>query len=486
MAATNFDPVAIVWDFGTKLIDGKIGDVLKIKEIQGLIKDNPYKDGKASTSSVVARSAGSTLQFPIIITDDINVAAADIIRGMDEIENAGLTGQAILMNQNIKADELNNNEFIKKIHRNVKTLESVFDPIMLDCECVTEEAITGNMINQVLFGESVTPTIMSKLTNESRRSLYSSDVPRGFEHLFATFEDGEKINNDNRDEYDIDDGEKNKRDKGKIKLKKVGDDKDGLTVGKTLDRQEQDEIEKDMSKKYAGKNPQDSYSYEKLNQMQPYPLPIRVFSTTETGDFTRPVDVVIGIKSVLHPIKRKNLVDALPRTLDDSSAIMKFIRWTSGELKFFKDILLGVDENKADAIDISKRKGDAGANWLVTLKNAARKRDLFISTQGKIMKDQAIIPNATLVVSQATVDEMKARHGWDLSDVGTVKKLAKKLFLMKFIIIDLGSNMMKIIHPETDPDFDTMSLGTVQTKVDKSEDAGLLRELRKVISNSNK
>ena len=104
---------------------------------------------------------------------------------------------------------------------------------------------------------------------------------------------------------------------------------------------------------------------KKANDLVPTLLHVRVYPIDK---FTReeliPIDFVIGVKATLHPIPVDEIVRMTVAGMRNENTAFNFIRWTTGEIKFWKDFVFAVDTAKMDAKDAG---GDV-TGWRPALK----------------------------------------------------------------------------------------------------------------------
>lgn len=139
------------------------------------------------------------------------------------------------------------------------------------------------------------------------------------------------------------------------------------------------------------------------------------------------VTFVLGIKGLMHPVNSEEMVSNLLDGYKDGNKFFNFLRWTSGEISFLKDLLFNVDGIKEDVI----KKHSKGSHWWTTLKrnkNMAKIKNLY----GK----NRILPNATIVCSMEEVMEIKDTYNVDLMDPRCIRRLMDRYFLLGFVVVD--------------------------------------------------
>jgi len=194
--------------------------------------------------------------------------------------------------------------------------------------------------------------------------------------------------------------------------------------------------------------------------------------TTVTVDLTFPVGstavtkkIMFGVKCVAHPLKADDIEYYLPTAIHRSSPWARMIQWTTGEIKFFKDLVLSVDEMKKTAIKNNDRNGF----WwrkLQTLSATAKGNAFFKRALNGNKDIQTFIPITTMVISKENVDNIKNKTGIDiLSKPAFASKIVKNFFLMTFAIIDESIETLYLFNEQT-TDYDSYSFSSLdrQTK----------------------
>lgn len=208
----------------------------------------------------------------------------------------------------------------------------------------------------------------------------------------------------------------------------------------------------------------------KANDMMPYGVEIRLMAINGEQEFVNYMTFIVGVKAVLHPIKSEDMTDNIIRTLSNSSNVFNFIRWTTGEISFFKDFLFNVKNIRDDI----KGKSSTGNPYFAALRRA-KNAGISVSKLGV----NKMIPNATVIVTDSECEYLKSK-GYDLTNPKIAKILISKLFLMTFIILDEASRTISILYDGSD-DFQVYSIESLEKDVAMSS-SKLSKEIGKMIS----
>ena len=143
---------------------------------------------------------------------------------------------------------------------------------------------------------------------------------------------------------------------------------------------------------------------KKANELVPTLLHIRIFPVDKSDSDAnlQPIDLVIGIKATIHPVSTEEMITNIARGIKNENKFFNFIRWTTGEISFFKDFVLSMNELKIDAINT----GSKSSRWWTMLK----RRKALAKIKNRILPDR-LLPNSTIVITQETADTLRNQYG---------------------------------------------------------------------------
>ena len=177
-------------------------------------------------------------------------------------------------------------------------------------------------------------------------------------------------------------------------------------------------------------SPSDS---KKLNGLQPVPITLKVgYKVNNAG--IKDTEINLYMKCITHPLSFKDVVDYIPRSIKTENILFRAIQWTTGEISFWKDFILNIDDIKHDA---SRR--NEPARWWVHLKNKSKVAKL----KSAFNKDR-FIPNATMVFNIEEMNYIKSHSGIDLmgKDSKKVISLYETYFLLGVVVVDEINEMV--------------------------------------------
>lgn len=431
-----------------------------VDELSSLIRKGPEAAARMSalkmnTKSVARGAKDSTFQFPCLIVDSAPIdMASTIARTLDQVY-ASFTQTWLSMNNmfDITIDPTPLS-YLKRIHQNMK-LEGV-DILATgeeDMDTFTEKIYSGeyraymteDMTRGLLFNRADRVTSAVIESHKSQLDEYMSDF--NLEPLDVMTE----ADSDHTSELDF----ANAMVAGHIAQKE--DDLRDRNFERSRHSQAPKLLDRDV---------------KRSNDMVPYAIQVRMIAVNDKREFVQYVDFVLGIKAILHPIESSNMIENLARALQNRSVSFKLLRWTTGEISLFKDIILNLSDMKADAVN----KRDGKSPFFSTLKRLKNRRFKIQNATSPYF----LVPNSTIVITSFEADELQKRFAINLRNSSVAKKLLNTLFLMAFIIMDEGTGTISVMY-DGDDEFQTYALETLER--DNSINSNKLgREIGRMIS----
>lgn len=405
--------------------------------------------------SFAKQSLDGTFYFSCLFTEGISIEIASTLARLLERADASFAQTVISMNSTVDiSTDRNASAYMKRMHSNILSFESTDELYTCDDEPFLEAVISGKHSftssqigdNAVLFEEALEPSIVVGSTFKKGLRPRLSDVNINPVYIIES--------------EDID---------PEWVMNKYMDDQENARHGRAMDLQREANLKSKDSMIPKLLNERDA---KKLNDYAPYNMSVRLMGVNDKNEFVQYLDFVIGIKTTVHVLPSDELITNIVRVIENNGFVFNFIKWTTGEKDFFKDLLLNVSNIK---LDISNKSAGASPWWL-TLKTMKR-----TSQQQKAMfAKKQFIPNATLVVSSLEVDYITKNHGYDLNNEKMAKKVMDGLFLMTFIIVDDATKTVKVLY-DGYPTYQMFSLELLEKEVSVNGNK-LGRELSRMIS----
>jgi len=194
--------------------------------------------------------------------------------------------------------------------------------------------------------------------------------------------------------------------------------------------------------------------FEKANATIPTMLHVRIYPIDPESkeQVHEAVDFVLGVKAMLHPVPADVMVETLASGINGSNAFLDFIKWTTGETKFFRDFVFAVNQQKADAISYN----NPAKQWLI----ASKRRGTWAKVQNKFSKN-ALYPIMTVVISKETSDALAELHGYNIErNPAFISSLMKTYYLLGFVRVNTATQRVDIYMDCADG-VETVTLSTL-------------------------
>lgn len=175
---------------------------------------------------------------------------------------------------------------------------------------------------------------------------------------------------------------------------------------------------------------------KKCNELVPTTLSLTL-QVKAGSNFGGVSNFVIGVKGLLHPVNSDDMISNLLSGYKSGNKFFNFLRWSSGEIKFIKDLILNMDNIREDVV---RKHAKNGSGWWSALK---RRRN--VAALRRIKGSGRILPNTTIVCSINEIDELKEAYGVDLMNPTSIKKIMKTFFLLGFVVVDDSQELCHFI-----------------------------------------
>lgn len=209
----------------------------------------------------------------------------------------------------------------------------------------------------------------------------------------------------------------------------------------------------------------------KANELVPTMLHIRLRCINDEGSYAGNVDFMLGIKAHMHLVKHQEMMTHLMYGLTNKGKFFNFLRWTSGEISFFKDFLFNIKETKRD---VANRSAGADKFWL----NAKRYKKLS-QLNDRLPGTNRLLPNSTIVVSRDEVDYIKTNYGYDLLNSAVANKLIDEYYLLGFVVVDASTQIIHFLF-EGRMDYESITFSGLERE--NSDDSRKFKEMLKAIN----
>ena len=212
----------------------------------------------------------------------------------------------------------------------------------------------------------------------------------------------------------------------------------------------------------------DETKINKLNTLKPLMMKCQI-RVENAGGTNYPMELILGVKCHCRLVDADTLPEVAKYPIKEMNELTRKVKYKAGELKFFKDLVFNVKEKKQSAID----NKDPKKRWYRRLyKLAHMKGDSFVSGMISGNKRSGLIPNASIIITNSDVENIKAATDIDLLKGSTAKKFCDELFLMAIVVIDQDRESVKLLQPDTHSDYEVHSIATINKKLAELDTAG--------------
>lgn len=175
---------------------------------------------------------------------------------------------------------------------------------------------------------------------------------------------------------------------------------------------------------------------EKVSKLSPTIVNATVLLQTPTNTLER--NLAFGVKVNAHEVSSDELVRAIKETYSSTSFVSRLIRWRSGELSFFKDVLLNLKEIKQTVATRNNRNTKNGLSGVFASMRFMNKNALATTA---LTKDGALLPTVSIMMTLDEVDQIKNTCGKDLfKNIKDARELCTKLGLFGILIVDAAND----------------------------------------------
>ena len=454
--------------------------------IDSLSKSNTLKDLGSATMNLVKssdnkslsqRAAEGVLQFPVIVSSALDIETAQTITKALERQFATFAQVAFSMSPTLTYDKnVSAADYLKRFHQNQKGL--MMDLVLKEgYECIeTDKYVvlsgvyetTTNKLNAINKEQLI--NLVECLRNDILNNKYTPKL----EFLY-NFSDKELNKKHNNPLYEADNNignEKLKLEKDKFKYQKERDNiKDKVDAEKFAQQYHQKFDTIDYFRDILHDN-----DVKKANELIATTLHLRIKLINKNQEQVGTVDFIVGIKGIMHPVKSNEMIMNMVSACRNNDKIFNFLRWTTGEISFFKDFFFNINEVKKDVIDRSK----GASPWWTALKRRKEYKGIAqMLNKFKPGQGNSVLPNATIVISSEEVEFIKTEFGYDLYDNYFISKIMGQYFLLGFAIIDNSSQVAHFIF-DGDPDFQSVTFSALERS--GSNDERKFKEMLKTLN----
>ena len=454
----------------------------ELKEVEKGYKELKGQINTIKGTSLAKLSSAATLQFPIIISKSVNVDTAQAVSKALERQYATFIQIVISLDPNLRLDrDKDIAGYLRRYHQNNigpnDLLESnmslfrndedgieLFMSINEGCNaqvlnsnkeqlfCV-EECLNTNKVNDLYKPETITRAVAeSSLDYFCRKNdiVMENNIGNDPDNNGSVGKNNKVYKNtmsEQQDKYRKErDAVADKIDQRNFLYKKerdvIGDEFQNRKFNLDQARLDQEIRKDEMDFKSRAMVRLSDNDVKKCNELVPTTLSLSLNQIGDNGkSYLGVQNFVVGVKGLMHPVNSNEMITNLLDGFKSGNKFFNFLRWTTGEIKFIKDLLFNIGGIKDDVI---KKHSNTSSHWWSTLK---RRRTIARASnaQGKQM-----LPNASIVCTMEEVVEMQEVYKMNLLDVRNINRIMDRYYLLGFVIVDEAQELCHIIFDGED------------------------------------
>ena len=197
---------------------------------------------------------------------------------------------------------------------------------------------------------------------------------------------------------------------------------------------------------------------DKANELLPTPMSVSFTILMPDGTISEQKTAQIGVKAKMYPVNGLELRSRLMSNIADSDGLFNFIKASTGEKSFWRDLVFAFDKIKNKAISVAK--GSETSKLFSLLKARANANNSRFNTSNAN-------PITTLVITQDEVEAMK-KNNIDITKPNIFKAILNNFNLMGLVIVDDSIEAAKFLFDDGSDSFETLSYAAL-TKDNKDQ-----------------
>ena len=494
------------------------------------------KLNNAKYTSIAKMASEGTLQFPVLVSSSLDIETAQNISKALERNYTTFVQTALSLFPSMNVNTpggVNAKNFIKQFHQNdmvdtfdlvANLVEGKYDTILNGGQFVLESAMynasTRNLVaknkeqlidliesvrtdilnNKYIPKTEITYNFKDKELNKKYNSLLEvkqynqrqmnrhrvrqdtanyeyrkaqDKLTNEFNHEKFDYQKShdEKIDKMNSDKFNYQRVHDYQKDMHQLERERIEDDRYNEKTRYQRNRDEYTDRINQNSGDYL-KNVLVDNDVKKANELIATTLHIRVKLFNDAGTSEGSVDFIIGVKCIMHPVKSEEMISNLVGACTNNDKVFNFLRWTTGEISFFKDFLFNIKEIKEDVAN--RRNGSSG--WWLALK----KRRLLGKSKRTILSNNQLLPNATIVINAEEAAYIKTQYGYDLHNPLFINKIMDQYYLLGFVIVDVSAQVAEFIFENDKKNYQTVTFSALEKS--GSNDERKFKEMLKAVN----
>ena len=467
---------------------GALRDIVDIyKDMVKNVEDEGIFRQKVHVKSLSKRASEGTVQFPVLISSSMDIETAQNITKALERNFATFVQIVFSMDPTLTpTDGKSAADYITKFHQNMDThfgngLDVAFDVVSDSATLIENDKY---VILSGVYEGSTTKIVASNkeqlidLMDHVRHDILNNKYVPKIETMynFKNPEMNKKYNSMRYEPLTEAKGNKttiNNNDNRNINNSRTSSHTDNrhITTNNIVNNMRSDSKSGVVVPEFA-RNMMTDNDAKKANELVATTLHIRIKLLDKSGATATAIDFIVGVKAIMHLIRSDDMIENMVSACKNEDAVFNFLRWTTGEISFFKDLLLNITNTKDDVAKASK----GASPWWLALK---RRRALAKVTDANIFTKKRILPNASIVLTEDEVELIRSEYGYDLHKPLFVNKIMQTYFLLGFVIVDTSAQVAHFMF-DGQTDFQSVTFSALEKA--NTSDERKFKEMLKVIN----
>lgn len=405
-----------------------INDVKDFDELE-------WSKNKNGTGSIAKRASNLVLVFPVLVSNSLSIQTASIIAKAIERRCVSLLRILFSSINFTSADNLQ--DYLSQFHSNLNMHATLDDFI--------------NVADKMSEAKAI------EITDKDAYEAVKEDMKNINYYLSNSF--NETSINDYVSKTDIYGNSSivlEKDNSFTVSDRAFSDTMDKF-VNKLGDKKSSDPSIKDQSEFFKNQLlPQD---IEKANELMP--TLITVTYTTYKDNIKHTQTGIAGVKAKLYPIDSTDIISRLSSRYTNSNNLFNFIRASTREISFFKDLAFSIDKAKLDAVNMAKQSNNS--KMFKLLERRANKNKF-----SSLLRKNDASPITSLIISQNEVEYLKKYNNIDMEKSYVTRSILESYNLMDIVIADEALEVAKFLFDDGDGIYETLAFDSLEKEAKDS------------------
>lgn len=192
---------------------------------------------------------------------------------------------------------------------------------------------------------------------------------------------------------------------------------------------------------------------KKINEAVPSLLIVNYSYLANNGNDHIDSSFIIGVKAKLIPTNYREIINKIKKSNKPAGGFGTLMKLTTGELKFFKDFLFAIDQNR-DAILQSRQKGSREQIWK-TLENRAAQSKWQLRKYGS--SDNTATAITTVVITAEDADQFFKETNTHITNPKEAQKFIEAYNLLGLVIVDDVEESALVMFDDGDAYFEKLA-----------------------------